>query len=173
MVSDILAKGKTSRLYKRLVYDDQIATDTVAFADTNAIAGQFQIRVTARPGMGLDKVEKEIDEEVARLLKDGPTPEELQRVKIQNQAAFIRGTERIGGFGGKSDILAKNEVFLGDAGAYKISQKRIQEATAADLREAARRWLSDGVYILSVLPFPEHNTASTGVDRSSIPQPGA
>jgi zinc protease len=173
MVSDILAKGKTSRLYKRLVYDDQVATSTVAFADTNAIAGQFYIQVTARPGDGLDKVEKEIDEELAKFLKDGPTPEELERVKVQNQAAFIRGTERIGGFGGKSDILAVNEVFRGDAGAYKITQKRIQEATAEDLREAAKRWLSDGVYILSVLPFADYKTASTGVDRSSIPQPGA
>ena len=172
MVSDILAKSKTSRLYKRLVYDDQIATGTMAFADTNAIAGQFYILVTARPGQGLDKVEKEMDEELARFLKDGPTAEELERVKIQNQAAFIRGTERIGGFGGKSDILAKNEVFLGDAGAYKITQKRIQEATAANLTEAARRWLSDGVYVLEVLPFPEYTTASTDVDRSKLPDPG-
>jgi zinc protease len=173
MVSDILAKGKTSRLYKRLVYDDQIATNTVAFADTNEIAGQFEIQVTARPGQSLDKVEKEIDEELARFLKDGPTAEELERVKVQNQAAFIRGTERIGGFGGKSDILASNEVYLGNAGAYKITQKRIQEATAEDLREAAHRWLSDGVYILSVLPFPEFTTASTGADRSKIPETGA
>jgi zinc protease len=172
MVSDILARGKTSRLYKRLVYDDQIATNVAAFADTNAIAGQFYIQVTARPGDGLDKVETETDEELAKFLKDGPTPEELERVKVQNQAAFIRGTERIGGFGGKSDILAINEVFRGDAGAYKITQKRIQEATAEDLREAAKRWLSDGVYILSVLPFPDYKTAPTGVDRSSIPQPG-
>src|SRR5277367_6575430 len=180
MVSDILAKGKTSRLYKRLVYDDQIATNVVAFTDTNEIAGNFQIQVTAKPGtdpektqIELDRVEKEIDEELARFLKDGPTAEELERVKVQNQAAFIRGLERIGGFGGKSDILAVNEVFLGNAGAYKITQQRIQDATAADLREAANRWMSDGVYILSVLPFPDYKTATTGADRTSIPTPGA
>lgn len=172
MVSDILANGKTSRLYKRLVYDDQIATNTVAFADTNEIAGQFEIQVTARPGQDLDKIEKEMDEELARFLRDGPTPEELARVKVQNQAAFIRGAERIGGFGGKSDILARNEVFLGNAGAYKITQQRIQDATSENLREAARRWLSDGVYILSVQPFPEYKTASAGVDRTKIPDPG-
>jgi zinc protease len=179
MVSDILAKGKTSRLYKRLVYDDQIATNVVAFADTNKIAGQFEIQVTAKPTTDpdktqaeLDRVEKEIDEELARFLKNGPTAEELERVKIQNQAAFVRGLERIGGFGGKSDILAVNEVFLGDAGAYKITQKRIQDATAADLRDAANRWLTDGVYILSVLPFPEYKTAATGADRSKLPTPG-
>lgn len=173
MTADLLAKGKTSRLYKRLVYDDQIATNVTAFADTNAIAGQFYIQVTARPGLGLEKVEKEIDEELARFLKEGPTAEELQRVKVQNQAAFIRGTERIGGFGGKSDILASNEVFLGDASAYKITQARIQAATAADLREAANRWLTDGVYILEVQPFPDYKTAAPGVDRSKFPEPGA
>src|SRR6202795_1573648 len=85
MVSDVLAKGKTSRLYKRLVYDDQIATAVVSYADTNEIAGQFAIQVTARPGLpadkvqaDLDKVEREIDEELAKFLKDGPTPEELE-----------------------------------------------------------------------------------------------
>jgi zinc protease len=173
MVADVMAKGKTSRLYKRLVYDDQIATNVTAFADANAIAGQFYIQVTARPGLGLEKVEKEIDEELARFLKEGPTPEELQRVKVQNQAAFIRGTERIGGFGGKSDILAVNEVFLGDAGAYKITQARIQAATVEDLREAARRWLTDGVYVLEVLPFPDYKTAASGVDRAKFPEAGA
>ncbi len=179
MVSDVLAKGKTSRLYKRLVYDDQIATNVVAYADTNEIAGQFAIQVTARPGIpadkvqaDLDKVEKEIDEELAKFLKDGPTPEELERVKVQDEAAFIRGAERIGGFGGKSDILASYQVYLGDAGAYKITEKRIHNATADDLREAARRWLSDGVYILDVLPFPEYKTATTGADRSKAPDAG-
>jgi zinc protease len=179
MVSDILATGKSSRLYKRLVYDDQIATNAVAFANTNAIAGQFEIQVTARPSSDpnntqaeLDRVEKEIDEELAKFLKDGPTAEELERVKIQNQAAFIRGLERIGGFGGKSDILAVNEVFLGNPGAYKITQKRIQEATAADLRSAANRWLTEGVYVLSVLPFAEYKTAATGADRSKLPETG-
>ena len=178
MVSDILSKGKTSRLYKRLIYDDQIATATVAFADANAIAGQFYVQVTAKPAdpdkaqKELDRVEKEIDEELAKFLKDGPTGEELERVKVQDEAAFVRGSERIGGFGGKSDVLAMNETFLGDAGAYQISEKRIHDATAEDLREAARRWLSDGVYILEVLPFPEYKTASTGVDRSKLPDTG-
>src|SRR5580700_6710954 len=179
MVSDVLAKGKTSRLYKRLVYDDQIATAVVSYADTNEIAGQFAIQVTARPGLpadkvqaDLDKTEREIDEELAKFLKEGPTPEELERVKIQDEAAFIRGAERIGGFGGKSDILASSQVYLGSPDAYKISEKRVHEATAEDLHEAARRWLSDGVYILEVLPFPEYQTASAGADRSKMPDAG-
>src|SRR5690348_11477549 len=90
LVSDCLSQGKTSRLYKRLVYDDQIATDANAFIDPKEIGSQFRIQATARPGQDLGQVEKEVDEELARFLKDGPTPEELQRVKAQYEANFIR-----------------------------------------------------------------------------------
>src|ERR1700691_1924197 len=142
LVGDILSTGKTSRLYKRLVYDDQIATGADAFTDAHEIGSQFRIQVTAKPGQDLAGVEKETDEELARFLKTGPTPEELQRVKIEYQASYIRGIERIGGFGGKSDRLAQSQVFCGDPSAYKISLKRVQGATAEDLRAAADRWLT-------------------------------
>jgi len=172
LVSDVLSAGKTSRFYKRLVYDDQIATNANAFVDLKEIGGQFGIQVTARPGQDLHQVEKELDEELARFLKDGPTAEELQRVKTEYAANFIRGIERIGGFGGKSDQLARNQVFRGDPAAYKISLKRVQEATAEDLKAAGNRWLSDGVYALEVYPFPEYKTASKGADRSKPPETG-
>jgi zinc protease len=172
LVSDVLSTGKTSRFYKRLVYDDQIATNANAFVNLNEIGGQFFVQATAPPGQGLDQVEKELDEELARFLKEGPTAEELQRVKTEYAANFIRGIERIGGFGGKSDQLARNQVFRGDPAAYKISLKRVQEATAEDLKAAANRWLSDGVYVLEVYPFPEYKTAAKGADRSKAPETG-
>jgi len=172
MVSDVLSSGKTSRFYKRLIYDDQIAINANAFINLGEIGGQFFIQSTARPGQALEQIEKELDEELARFLKDGPTPEELQRVKTEHAAGFIRGIERIGGFGGKSDQLARNDVFHGDPAHYKISLKRVQEATAEDLKAAANRWLTDGVYILEVLPFPEYKTAANGADRSKPPVPG-
>ncbi len=172
LVSDCLSNGKSSRLYKRLVYEDQIATDAVAFTDLKEIGGQFYVRATARPGQSIAQVEKELDEELARFLKNGPTPEEMQRVKAQYQANFIRGIERIGGFGGKSDRLAESQVYRGSADAYKISLKRVQEATAEDLRTAAHRWLSDGVYILEVNPFPDYKTAGAGADRNKAPDTG-
>jgi zinc protease len=173
LVSDILTNGKISRFYKRLVYDDQIATDAGAFVDLNEIAGQFLAQATARPGQGLAQVEKELDEELARFLKDGPTAEELQRVKTQYDATFIRRVERIGGFGGKSDRLAQSEVFRGSPDAYKTSLKLAREATAEDLKAAANRWLADGVYILEVLPFPQYTTATAAADRSKAPAIGA
>src|SRR5215472_1981230 len=172
LVSDILSTGKTSRFYKRLVYDDQIATSANAFVDLREIGGEFYIQVTARPGQNLDQVEKEVDEELARFLKDGPSAEELRRVKTGYMANFVRGIERIGGFGGKSDQLARSQVFLGDPAAYKTSLKRVAEATAEDLKAAANRWLSDGVYILEVYPFPDYQAAAKGADRSRPPQTG-
>jgi zinc protease len=173
LVGDILSTGKTSRLYKRLVYDDQISTDVAAYVDAREIGSQFNIQVTARPGDDLTKVEKEADEELARFLESGPTAHELERAKSNYMAGFIRGIERIGGFGGKSDQLVTSQVFGGSPDAYKATLKRVEAATAEDLRGAARRWLSDGVFILEVHPFANYETAKTDVDRSKLPEPGA
>ncbi|MBI1941855.1 MAG: insulinase family protein [Acidobacteria bacterium] len=173
LVTDVLAQGKTSRLYKRLVYDDQIATNVVSLIDPNEIGGQVLIQADARPGVELSAVEKALDEELERFLREGPTEQELARVKTQNRARFIRGIERIGGFGGKSDILIANQVFGGDPDFHKITQRRIQSATAKDLQGAGQRWLSEGVYILEVHPFPEYSTTPSDVDRAAgVPAAG-
>lgn len=173
LASDVLVSSKSSRLYKRLVYDDQIATDVSASADPNEISGQFQIIATAPPGGDLVKIEKAIDEEVARFLAQGPTAEELQRVKAGRIAGFVKGIERIGGFGGKSDVLAMNQTYRGRPDFYKTVLKYTREATARELQESAKRWLTDKVYILEVHPFPNFETVASTVDRSKLPTPGA
>ncbi len=173
LVGQVLSSGKTSRLYKRLVYDDQSATSVSASIDAREIGGQFTIDATVKPGGDLAKVEQAIDEEVARFFKEGPTEKELLRVKTQYQSGFIRGIERIGGFGGKSDILAKNQVYGGSPDMYKTTLKRVGQATAADLLKSAREWLSDGAYILEIHPFPDYTTAASDVDRKKLPEPGA
>ncbi len=172
LVAGVLADGKSSRLFKRLVYDEQIATDVVGFALPREIGGLFVLWATAQPGGDLAEVERALDEELARFLADGPTPQELERVKTDRRARFIRGVERIGGFGGKSDILAQSEVYGGSPDYHKVTQRRIATATAADLQQAAQRWLSDGVFILEVRPFPEYGTVESSVDRSQLPEPG-
>src|SRR3989449_3140981 len=144
LVTDVLAAGKTSRLYKRLVYDEQIATDVVAYVDLREIGGQLVVRATAKPSGDLARVERAIDEELARFIQKGPTASELRRVKTQSRANFIRGIERIGGFGGKSDVLARDEVFTGRGGHYLVTQRRIAAATAGGLQSAANRRLRDG-----------------------------
>jgi len=172
LVTDVLAAGKTSRLYKRLVYDEQIATDVSAYVDLREIGGQLVIRATAKPGGDLGRVEHAIDQELARFIQSGPTASELRRVKTQSRANFIRGVERIGGFGGKSDVLARNEVFTGSADHYLVLQRRIASATAADLKSAAARWLSDGEWALEVHPYPAFEAAATGADRTKLPEAG-
>ena len=171
LVSSLLTSGKNSRLYHRLVYTDQIASTVSSYVDDREIGSQFHVVVTARPGEDLGKVEKALDEEVTRFLADGPSEKELQRVKTETLAGFIRGVERIGGFGGKSDILAMSEVYGGSPDAWKTSLKHTREATAQQVHAAAKRWLSDGVFILEVHPFPEYATAKSEVDRAKLPEP--
>jgi zinc protease len=173
MVMDILAAGKSSRLYKRLVYKDRIASDAWGYMDDREIASQVLLAATAQPGGDLRAVERALDEELRDFLANGPTQAEVDRVKTQQRAAFIRGIERIGGFGGKSDVLARGQVYRGDPEAYKVIQARIAAATPADLQGAARRWLSDGVYVLEVHPFPEFQTVTSTVDRKKPPEVAA
>jgi zinc protease len=171
LVSDVLGSGKTSRLYKRLVYEDQIATDVATYIDSREIASQFLIIATAKPECDLEKVEKAIDEELAKFLKSGPTEKELQRVKTQYEAGFIRGIERIGGFGGKSDVLAHNYVFTGNPDYYKVQLTDVRQATANQLKNIANKWLTNGHYILEIHPYPKYTTNTPAVDRSTLPVP--
>ncbi|MBC6983130.1 pitrilysin family protein [Caulobacter sp. 17J80-11] len=172
LLTDILVSDKTSRLYKRMVYDEQIATNVSAYIDGREIGSQFVVELTARPGDDLKAVEKAFDEEMARLLTSGPTAEEVQKVRTLYTSGFVNGLERIGGFGGKSDILAQSQVYRGSPDAWKESMARVQSATPADLQKAGKAWLSDGSYTLEVLPFPNYQAASTGADRKSMPKPG-
>ena len=175
LAASALAGGKNSRLYERLVYREQIATDVVAYPYAGEIGGLMMLWATAHPGAdpdtALDALEKAIDEEVARFLEEGPTERELDRVRVQARAGFIRGMERIGGFGGKSDILAENQVFGGDPLAYRASFERLATATPEAVRDAAGRWMSDGDYVLRILPFEEGTAAAAGADRSVLPMP--
>jgi zinc protease len=172
LAASVLSRGKTSRLYKRLVYDDQIATSVNARQNGAEIGSQFVVEVTAKAGGDLAAVEKAADEELTRFLEKGPTAEELERARTEYLAGFVRGAERIGGFGGKSDILAEGAVYGGSPDFYKPRLQRIQGATPADVWGASKRWLSDGVFVLEVHPFPEYAAAAAGVDRSKRPEPG-
>lgn len=169
LAADVLGAGKTSRLYKRLVYDEEIATAASADTDPREISGQLMLIATARPGEDLAKIEKGLDEEVARFLATGPTEKELERVKAGWLASFVRDSERIGGFGGKADTLAMNETFRGDPGYYQTILQRVRGATVKDLHEAAKKWLNQDVYILEIHPYPEFGTNTTSVDRSKLP----
>jgi zinc protease len=109
---------------------------------------------------------------LTRFIAKGPTDRELKRIKTQFYSSFVRGIERIGGFGGKSDALAMNEVYGGRPDFYKVTLDRAAKATAGEIRTASEQWLSDGVYVLEVHPFPKHKTIASNVDRSSVPEAG-
>lgn len=173
LIASVLGQGKTSRLYKRLVYKDQIATSASANDSNNEIAGQFDFTLTAKPGGDLSAVEKAADEELQKFLKSGPTEAELQLAKTQIFGRYARIMERIGGFGGKSDILAACQTYQGDPDCYKAYLKRIQAATPASVQKAAQTWLSDGDYILEVQPFPTDYKTSEPIDRSHPPALGS
>jgi zinc protease len=170
LAATCLSDGKDSRLYKRLVYDEQIATSVTATDNSNEIAGQFTITATLKPGQDLTKPESAIKEEVARLIAAGPTADELERAKTTSMAGFVRGLDRVGGFGGKSDVLAQGQVFMGDPSAYRNWMRFKQSATAAQVQAAAKQWLSDGDFVLEVIPFPTFTNAASPIDRSKLPE---
>ena len=171
LVDSILGNGRTSRFYQRLVYDEQVATDIGAFASSDEIAGGFVIWATAQPGQDLAEVERLLDEEVERFLEDGPSRDELARVVTETRAGFIRAIERVSG---KASILIEGAVFGGRPDAYKDSLAIMDAARPDDLRDAARKWLSQPAFTLEIHPFSDSLTATTeDADRSEPPYPAS
>ena len=165
----ILTSGKTSRLYNRLVYKDQIATDVDSYQFSGDIGGFYYIEASVQPNGDHELVKKAINEELERFLKDGPSKSEMRRAKMKLRSSFLRGLEKVGGFGGKSDILAQNAVYTGDPGYYKKSLEMIEDASREDIMSVANKWLSRGTYNLEVHPTEKLASNEEGVDRSSVP----
>lgn len=165
IAASILGGGKTSRFYQRLVYHDQIADTASAGVMGYELASMFMIQADVKKDVDPAKVESALAEESANFLEKGPTKEELQRVKTQSRASFIRGLERVGGWGGKADILASGQVYQNDPAAYRETLKNIDEATPESVRAAAKRWLAQGDYTLVVKPSPNYATQTSQVDR--------
>lgn len=171
LLAQVLGGSQSSRLNARLVHKDQLVDSISASAFSLEISGLFMIVANVKQGVEPARVEAIIDEELVRLLKDGPSRAELAQARTQFRAGFIRGIERIGGFGGKSDVLAGCAVYTGDPGCFRDSLARIESATAADLKAIGALRLAQGDHTLTVLPFPEFRTVPSEVDRSlGLPQ---
>ena len=173
LLASVLASGKTSRLYKRLVYDDQIATDVSAFQWSREIAGLFVVQrhreARRRPRPGRESHRRG---DGARCWPRGPPRKSSSAPASQDLAGFVRGVERIGGFGGKSDVLARARSSWGSPTPTRLATTRCARPRPPTCSAAAKRWLSDGVYVLEVHPFPELKNASADVDRSKVPEAG-
>jgi zinc protease len=153
LVAEVLASGKTSRLYRALVFDQRIATEVVASQNSRELGSFFQIVATAAPGRTLAELERSIADELTRFVDEGPTDVEMERCRAQAEAQFVYRLQTVGGFGGKSDQLNAYNVFLNDPGYFERDLDRYRQAGAALLQEAASTWLGPGTRVaLSVVP---------------------
>jgi zinc protease len=153
LAADILANGKPSRLYQRLVFEERLAADVSASQNSREVSGFVQVAATATPGHSLAEIDAVITDEIARLASDGPTEEEMARGRVQAEAQFVFRLQTVGGFGGKSDQLNAYNVFVNDPGYFDRDLERYRAVTAGSLREAVQRYLRDTHRIaLSVVP---------------------
>ncbi|WP_165390802.1 M16 family metallopeptidase [Pseudoduganella lutea] len=172
MFSDVLANSKNARLNRRLIDEKQLATGVSAGVDTSELSSTFDIAVTVRPGVDPALVEKELDAVLADLLDRGPTAQEVARVKASTLAAFARNIERLGGFGGRSDVLAESMTYGGTPDAYLQQLDTLSGAQAAAIKATAAQWLRAPFYAMTVKPFAKVSAAATTVDRKILPALG-
>src|SRR5438874_7541836 len=150
VVADVLAGGRSSRLYRSLVYELQIATDVVAFQDGTRIDGKFEIFATARPGHELGELQRVVDEELRKLADQGPTAREVEPARHTFEAQFLSRMERVGG---KADQLNFYDYFVGTPDYFQKDLDRYGRVRAAEVRRAVQMYLT-GAHrvVLSVVP---------------------
>jgi len=151
-VAAILADGKNSRLYRRLVYDLQVAQDVNAFQGSSALASTFLVIVTARAGHTLEEIRKLVDEEIARLEAEAPSAREVTRFQNKTEASFFDRLERVGGFGGKADQLNAYYTATGDPDYFEEDLSRYRALAPSDVQAAALSFLGLGRVVVSVVP---------------------
>ena len=172
LMASLLTGDKNSSLYQELVYKRRLATSVSAFYYDRELAGQFWIAIDLAKGQSLAELEAALDDTLSEFIKRGPNAKRLKNTKTSIRASWIKGLQRIGGFGGKSDLLAYAEVYSGDPGGYLKFINDMMDITNKDLKNTASTWLTDGVYVLTVVP-EENRTFSTEsvVDRTQLPFP--
>jgi zinc protease len=156
----ILASGKNSRLYKRLVYELEVAQDVASEQGPGALGSLFAIVVTARSGRTLEEIRALVDEEIARLRREAPAPRELMRFQNQKEAAFYDRLETIGSFEGKAYQMNSYWFYAGDPDYFEEDLARYRALSPADVRAVAERYLGPGRVVLSIVP---EGQASLGV----------
>jgi len=169
LLADLLANGKTSRLYRTLVYDKRMALDVSAYQHSREISSFFLLASTAAPGQSLTEITALIDERIQHLADEGPVAEEMERGLAQAEAHFMYRLQTVGGFGGKSDQLNAYNVFRGDPDFFANDLARYQRATRESVRSAARRYLAfDRRVVLSIVPRGQAALALPGSEPVSV-----
>jgi zinc protease len=153
ILASVLAEGKNSRLYKRLVYDLQIAQDVSAYQASKKLSSEFMIIATARTGHNLDEIKNVIQEEIDRIKNEPPDEREVQKAVNQFEASFLASMERTGSFGGKADLLNYYYYYTGNPDYFNESLSRYKALNVFDIQAMAQTYLPDnGRVILSIVP---------------------
>jgi zinc protease len=169
IVANVLAHGKTSRLYKTLVYERRVATDVSAYQSSREMGGQFQIVCTASAGVTLVELHTAILAAVNEFGAHGPTSSEIERGVAQTEAQFIYRLQTVGGFGGKGDQLNAYNIFAGDPDYYDRDRRRYFEVTSAGAAAAVTKWLVNAPYVsLSVVPKGQRALALPGAEEVHV-----
>jgi len=172
LTASVLSGSKSARLDRRLVYEQELVTSISAFTWEKELSGNFVVTATVKPGVDPAEVEGAIDAVVDEYLAGGPGEEELRRARTRITSELIRGMERLGGFGGRSDVLAESATFGGNPDAHLDNLRVMLEATATEVLQTSRDWLGRSHYTLTVVPFPELAAQEEAVDRSILPTLG-
>jgi zinc protease len=166
VLADILANGKTSRLYRTIVYERRIATDVSAAQNSRELSSFFLIAATAAPGVTLAELETAIDLEIENVSRHGATEQELQRSLAVAEAHFVYRLQGVGGFGGKSDQLNAYNVLLRDPGSFDRDLDRYLRSRVDDIQAAAAAVLRpDARVVLSVVPSGRPDLAAPRSER--------
>jgi zinc protease len=153
LVSDLMANGRTSRLYSRLIHERRVAVELAAVQTSREVGGTFQIVASAAPGHTLAELETAIHEEIARFAENGPTGDEVERGRAQAETAFVYRVQSLGGFGGKADQLNAYNIYRHEPDSFQMDLDRYLSATGDSMRAAAGQWLSrDRATTLAVVP---------------------
>ncbi|WP_105103936.1 M16 family metallopeptidase [Microbulbifer pacificus] len=169
LLTSLLANRKNSVLYRRLVRDEKVATSVSAFYYGRQLAGQLIVMVDVKPGQSVEKVEKLLEKELREFVRAGVSAEELKRIKQSEFASLVKGLEKIGGFGGKSDILASSEFYYGDPNALVNGLEDYARVSAKDVQEVAQKWLKPEHFTLIISPKEKYTVNESSVDRSKLP----
>jgi zinc protease len=169
LAGDVLAHGKTSRLYRQLVYERRVATDVSAHQHSRELSGVFQVACTAAAGVPLGVLEEAVTEVLRELGGSGPTPDELDRAQAQTEAQFVYRLQTVGGFGGKSDQLNAYNVFRGDPGFFDADLERYRAVTPETVAASVRRWLVGSPRVaLSLVPRGRRDLALAGAVEVAV-----
>jgi zinc protease len=152
LVAEVLSSGKTSRLYKRLVYDLQVAQDVNAYQGSSQLSSQFEVSVTLKKGKEPEDILKLVDEELGKLRTAPPTDDELARAKAKSLSGLIFDAERITSRANAFNAYAQ---IAGDPGFFAKDLARYERATPADLQKAASDYLPPDKRIVTIVtPTP-------------------